>query len=140
MHGNDATVTAEVEVELLVPGQSERIPLLSTWAYDSGDPLAVRVEFLMPLGGPEGWTFARELLAEGLDAPAGQGDVVLRPEDDRTHVCIMLRGADGAVATLRAAERALRDFLDRSHARVPAGDEQCTPALDRWLDGVRDGA
>ncbi|TQF01790.1 SsgA family sporulation/cell division regulator [Kitasatospora acidiphila] len=136
MSVNDSTVTAEVEIELLVPGQPERIALRSTWAYDSYDPLAVRVDFLMPLGGPERWTFARELLAEGLDAPAGDGDVVLQPEADLDHVRMLLRGANGAAAVLWAAERALRDFLDRSYAHVPSGGEQCTSALDRWLVGV----
>ncbi|GAA1976111.1 SsgA family sporulation/cell division regulator [Kitasatospora viridis] len=140
MSGDEATVavTAEVAVELLVPGQDERIPLRSTWAYHSYDPLAVRVDFLLPLGAPERWTFARELLAEGLDAPAGDGDVVLEPEADLDHVLVLLRGADGAAAVLRAEEQGLRDFLDRSYARVPSGGEQCAAALDHWLGAVLD--
>ncbi|MFE9423160.1 SsgA family sporulation/cell division regulator [Kitasatospora sp. NPDC006697] len=132
----DENVTAEVAVELLIPGQDERIPLRSTWAYDSYDPLAVRVDFLLPLGAPERWTFARELLAKGLEAPAGTGDVILEPEADLDHVLMLLRGADGAAAVLRAEEQGLRDFLDRSYARVPSGGEQCSDALECWLGAV----
>ncbi|WP_051969705.1 SsgA family sporulation/cell division regulator [Kitasatospora azatica] len=133
MSGNSSEVTAQVELDLLVPGLDDRICLLSTWAYDARDPLAVHVDFMLPFGGTQRWTFARELLTEGLDVPAGGGDVLIEPEEDHDHVLVLLRGTNGS-AVLRAEEHPLREFLDRSYASVPSGSERCADELERWLD------
>ncbi|MFD8554785.1 SsgA family sporulation/cell division regulator [Streptomyces fradiae] len=50
--------------------------------YDPADPFAVRMAFPAPatLEGVEAeWAFSRDLLAAGADAPAGVGDVRIRP-------------------------------------------------------------
>ncbi|GAA1243294.1 SsgA family sporulation/cell division regulator [Kitasatospora nipponensis] len=138
MSGSKTVVTAEIQLELLtVDGAG--IGLHTTWSYDPQDPLAVRIDFLLPFGMGESWGFARTLLAEGLNAPAGEGDVLFDPETDGLHVLMMLRAPDGA-AVFRAPASELRAFLGRTLARLPLGAEQCGAALELWLHAVLDAA
>ncbi|MFJ8667271.1 SsgA family sporulation/cell division regulator [Streptomyces sp. NPDC093600] len=100
----------------------ETVP--ATLRYDREDPFAVSMAFPPPatLEGVEvSWAFARELLARGVDAPAGDGDVRVRPYGyDRTVVEFHAREGV-AVVHVRTCE--LRRFLERSQHLVPAGRE-----------------
>ncbi|MER8184669.1 SsgA family sporulation/cell division regulator [Kitasatospora sp. NPDC094015] len=127
-----ARVTAAVPAELLL-ADDVRLPIRSLWRYDAGDPFAVHVDFDVPPDAPEHWAFARDLLAEGLDVPAGHGDVLIRPEAGHRHVTLELCGVDGSTAVLRAQSAGLVDFLRRSFAEVPAGCEQYLTDLDGWI-------
>ena len=73
------------------------------------------------------WLVGRELLMEGMDHLAGQGDVCVWPAEDGTHVYIRLQ-APGGRQLLRAPSEALDDFLWRSLALLPLGSE------GTWLD------
>ncbi|MEU6982348.1 MULTISPECIES: spore wall synthesis regulator SsgD [unclassified Streptomyces] len=100
----------------------ETVP--ATLRYDREDPFAVSMAFPPPatLEGVEvSWAFARELLAEGVDGPAGLGDVRVRPYGyDRT--VVEFHAPEGvAVVHVRTSE--LRHFLKRSQHLVPAGRE-----------------
>ncbi|WP_406193609.1 SsgA family sporulation/cell division regulator [Kitasatospora sp. NBC_01560] len=142
MSGSNTAVTAQIRVELLTVGEDgdgDGIAVQSSWVHDAKDPLAVHIDFLLPFGRRQRWSFARTLLAEGLDAPAGEGDVLFHPDADAAHVRMLLRGTDGA-AVFRTRSGDLRAFLRRTYARVPQGAEQCGEALDRWLLGVLDRA
>ncbi|MDT9686146.1 SsgA family sporulation/cell division regulator [Streptomyces sp. TRM76323] len=102
--------------------------------YDPADPFAVRMVFPAPatLDGAEAvWEFSRELLAAGTDAPAGVGDVRIRPfGHDRT--AVELRAAEGvAVVHVRTGE--VRRFLRRTEHVVPFGCEPLFLDLDRDL-------
>lgn len=110
----------------------ESVPV--TLCYDRTDPFAVRMSFPAPatLEGVEvAWTFGRELLEEGLDAPAGHGDVRVRPYDaDRTS--IELHAPEGvAIVLMPAAE--LGRFLERAAAVVPPGLEHLYLDMDHNL-------
>ncbi|MET9621582.1 MULTISPECIES: SsgA family sporulation/cell division regulator [unclassified Streptomyces] len=100
----------------------ETVP--ATLRYDRGDPYAVSMAFPPPatLEGVEvSWAFSRELLAQGVDGPAGVGDVRVRPYGyDRT--VVEFHATEGvAVVHIRTEE--LRRFLERSQHLVPAGRE-----------------
>jgi hypothetical protein len=100
----------------------ETVP--ATLRYDREDPFAVSMAFPPPatLEGVEvSWAFSRELLAEGVEGPAGVGDVRVRPYGyDRT--VVEFHAPEGvAVVHLRTAE--LRRFLKRSQHLVPVGRE-----------------
>ncbi|MFH8344542.1 SsgA family sporulation/cell division regulator [Streptomyces sp. NPDC018045] len=92
--------------------------------YDSGDPLAVHVVFppAASLDGAEVvWTFARDLLAEGLREPSGKGDVHIWPCGPATAM-LEFHTADG-LAMVQFQARDLRRFLMRSYGVVALGSE-----------------
>ncbi|GAA4892665.1 SsgA family sporulation/cell division regulator [Streptomyces coeruleoprunus] len=103
----------------------------ATLRYDCDDPFAVRMAFPAPatLEGVEvSWEFSRELLAAGLEAPAGLGDVRVRPFGmDRT--VVEFHAPEGiAMVHIRTAE--VRRFLKRVQNLVPAGCEHLFLDLD----------
>lgn len=112
----------------------------ATLHYDPSDPFAVRMSFPAPatLEGIEVyWTFARELLAQGLEQSVGDGDVRVRPYGfDRT-VVEFLAPEGTAIVHIRSGE--VRRFLHRTTALVPTGDEHLHVDLDQDLaDLMRD--
>ncbi|MBT2364485.1 SsgA family sporulation/cell division regulator [Streptomyces sp. ISL-10] len=106
----------------------------ATLHYDRRDPFAVRIGFPAPAtleGIDTSWAFSRELLAEGVHAAAGVGDVRVRPYGyDRT--VLEFHAPEGiAVVHLRTGE--LRRFLARAQSLVPAGSEHLHLDLDHEL-------
>ncbi|MCF3962800.1 SsgA family sporulation/cell division regulator [Streptomyces fuscigenes] len=110
----------------------ETVP--ATLVYDRTDPFTVRMAF-PPLATLEGtevvWEFSRELLAEGIGAPAGEGDVRVRPFGYGRTVVEFHAPEGTAVVHLRTAD--LRRFLDRSRFLVPEGHEHLYLDLDQAL-------
>ncbi|GGT95813.1 MULTISPECIES: SsgA family sporulation/cell division regulator [Streptomyces] len=111
----------------------ETVP--ATLRYDLEDPFAVSMAF-PPRATLEGvevsWAFSRELLAQGVDGPAGVGDVRVRPYGyDRT--VVEFHAPEGvAVVHIRTTE--VRRFLERSQHLVPAGREHQYLEWDKWDD------
>jgi hypothetical protein len=129
---NARTVTQALSVNLRsVEGFA--VPVATELGYDSTDPYAVTLAFHTSQT-PIVWTFARELLTEGLTEPTGDGDVHVWPCLDYEGVAIVtveLCSPDGdALVEVRTTD--LVTFVDRTHALVAAGDE--TAHLD--LDGL----
>jgi hypothetical protein len=83
------------------------------------------------------WVFARELLAEGLDQPAGDGDVCIWPasNEGREVVCITLRSPDGE-ALLQARVDAVVEFLAAAYALCARGRETQNLQIDRALGAL----
>jgi hypothetical protein len=106
----------------------------ATLRYDRENPFAVRMTFpaRATLEGVEvAWEFARELLAAGLDGPAGLGDVRVRPFGyDRT---VMEFHATEGVAMVHIRTSEVRRFLKRVQHLVPAGREHEFLDLDQDL-------
>ncbi|MET7457293.1 SsgA family sporulation/cell division regulator [Streptomyces sp. NPDC005574] len=102
--------------------------------YDRRDPYAVRMTFPAPatLEGVEVcWTFSRELLAAGLHAPQGHGDVRVRPYGyDRT---VMEFHAPEGTAVVHVMTGELRRFLRATGELVPVGLEYLQLDLDHDL-------
>lgn len=128
-----ATVTCELELQLVVPGDST-VPLSVLLAYSADDPYALTAEFRT--GGDESvrWVFARDLLATGVHCPAGEGDVRVWPSFSAgvDVVYVALASPDGQ-ALLEAPARALQTFLARTYHLVPEGTESSHVDLDASL-------
>ncbi|NNG37645.1 SsgA family sporulation/cell division regulator [Nakamurella aerolata] len=104
--------------------------------YRAHQPFAV--ELSLRLGNAESveWSFARELLLQGLHAPAGCGDVQLFPAAGllpaSSAVMIELRSPDGR-AVLRADRADLEHFASATLEMVPLGSEREHYNLDLEL-------
>ena len=81
------------------------------------------------------WTFARELLAEGLYDPTGDGDVIVWPclgcEGDAV-VVIELRSPSG-MAMLQTPSRAVQRFVAEVYDTVAPGRETAQLDLDEVI-------
>jgi hypothetical protein len=121
----------------LITGEDQELPVPGTLRYNSADPLAVCIDFPpeVSLDG-EGvtWAFGRALLAEGLDGPAGSGDVHIWPcGGDRT---VLEFHSPYGLALLQFETPALRRFLLRTYAMVGAGQEDLGAAVDLGLSSL----
>ena len=122
-------VTSAFGLRLIVP-DAEALDVHASLRYSSEDPYAVQVTFRA--GGPRGeesveWTFARQLLTDGVTQPAGEGDVRVWPAEANEEaaapiVCLALTSPSGrALFEVPLAE--LVEFLTRTYAQVPTGSE-----------------
>ncbi|MFF2852144.1 SsgA family sporulation/cell division regulator [Streptomyces sp. NPDC058001] len=121
---------------LITPERQER-DLMVTLRYDADDPLAVHVVFPVEVsrdGTEVVWTFGRELLETGLRIPTGCGDVHIWP-CGRARTVLEVHAPDG-MALVQFDEAALRRFLVRTYALVPAGQEDLGPAVERGLSAL----
>ncbi|MFJ9853539.1 SsgA family sporulation/cell division regulator [Streptomyces sp. NPDC101150] len=125
----------ERELELgLVLSPERSIPVPARLMYRTDDPYAVHVTFHVGSDSPVNWTFARELLVEGVFRPCGQGDVRVWPtkQDGRSVVCMALSSPDGD-ALLEAPAAAVSAWLERTLRVVPPGSEQGHLGIDKGL-------
>ncbi len=128
-----AAVAVPMELRLQVPSQ-QSLPLPVYLRYCVDDPYAVSVAFQ----GPDEevtWVFARDLLADGLDQPLGDGDVTVRPHrhDGRDVLVIGLASPDGA-AELEADAEEVRAFVELCESVLPRGREHTVLDLDAALE------
>ncbi|WP_200307009.1 SsgA family sporulation/cell division regulator [Streptomyces adelaidensis] len=135
------TVTLEQPARaLLVTAEDREVPVPASLRYSSDDPLAVHLDFPADIslsGSTVTWTFSRDLLEEGVQAPAGTGDVHIWP-CGRSRTVVELHSPYG-MALLQFDTAALKRFLLRSYAVVAAGREELGPALDRGLTTLLGG-
>ena len=136
-----ATVRSEFQLTRVGPGATS-VPVRARMAYDVSDPYAVCVAF--HTGGQVSddaveWTFARQLLTDGVSSPVGQGDVQVwpAPSDAGPVVCLALSSPSGK-ATFQVPVPALLAFLALSSEAVPtcrASDHlpsDAEPPLPPW--------
>ncbi|MEW2498084.1 SsgA family sporulation/cell division regulator [Streptomyces nodosus] len=129
------SIVIEQSVEARLVAAAPRMQSIpATLHYDRGDPFAVRMTFPAPatLEGVEVcWTFARELLATGLEEPVGHGDVRVRPYGyDRT---VLEFHAPEGTAVVHVHSSDIRRFLQRTTELVPVGLERLQRDLDHDL-------
>ncbi len=131
---NSVTVSAELDLHLLVP-EHGAVPLVASIDFRADDPYAVRMAFHVGTDEPVEWIFARELLAAGLEGPAGEGDVQVWPEDayGSDILNIALSSPFGA-ARFAAPLAAIADFLKSTYQIIPAGAETDFIDVDGELD------
>lgn len=116
-------LTQPVTLEL-IDANGASTPVEAELHYDPTDPYAVSTVFLTGHS-PVRWTFGRELLAEGLYEPAGDGDVHVWPCldcDGHAVVIIELCSPDGE-ALVQARTGDLSSFVERTTKAVPLGSE-----------------
>ena len=132
-----APISTALNLSLVVPGD-EPLPVDATLEYDVADPFAVH----LVIAAGEGlvrWSFARELLIEGVKAPAGEGDVRIIPVGGQAErrVRIVLSSPDGA-ATLEAPLAEMVEFLTATYAAVPSGTESDLVDVDALISALLD--
>lgn len=135
MTPHPTTVDTELVLSLVMPGAAA-LPVRATVRYDVHDPYAVQVGF--HTGSPDPgdndvveWTFARQLLTDGVTGPAGEGDVQVWPSSngDAPVVCLSLSSPSGR-ALFEVPLSDLVEFLGRTYAAVPTGDESAYVDVD----------
>ncbi|MFG2713481.1 SsgA family sporulation/cell division regulator [Streptomyces goshikiensis] len=107
-------------------GTGGEVPLFGRFSYDRADPYAVWAQFFAQDAVLPTWCFDRQMLAQSLYRPVGEGDVTLRPqrEDGGEVVRIELRDSEGGQgAVLLVAASAVSGFLDETYAVTALGDE-----------------
>ncbi|MGZ4618800.1 MAG: SsgA family sporulation/cell division regulator [Frankiaceae bacterium] len=134
--------SAEVGVQLRadVPASAPwRVLIALRWR--AADPLSVDLEVsaepphpTLPCGR---WVILRDLLSRGLDEPAGDAAVRLRPEPARDRLYLELRATGNAEARLSVPAGAVRSFLDRTFAVVPGCTELPAPLLDDLVNRLQ---
>ena len=139
MSARPVTVRSEFQLRLVVPGASS-LPVRAGLSYDAVDPYAVTVAFHTGVAGNGDvvqWTFARQLLTDGVRAPVGQGDVQVWPSatDGDSVVCLSLSSPSGK-ALFEVPVSELVEFLTMTYAAVPTGSESDHVDLDTELAAV----
>ncbi|WP_392966940.1 SsgA family sporulation/cell division regulator [Streptomyces sp. LN245] len=125
----------ERELELhLVLSPEHSIPVPARLRYRADDPYAVRITFHVGSDHPVNWTFARELLVEGVFRPCGHGDVRVWPTKvgGRSVVLMALSSPDGD-ALLEAPAAQITAWLERTLRAVPPGTETGQLGIDAGL-------
>ena len=120
--------TTDVVLRAAVPflsGESATEHLDGEFAYDPADPYAVTMKLEARCGSVT-WTFARDLLAEGVYEPTGDGDVQVWPCLSNTGEAVVIvelcsPDGDGAAADRLARGAALR--RPRPTTRCPPASE-----------------
>lgn len=99
-------------------------PVLSRLSFHVDEPFAVTVAFRTERGRWVEWTFARELLAAGLEDPAGLGDVRIRPDlsDDEALLTLEIESPDG-YASFELEREDVESFLASTYELIPLGNE-----------------
>jgi hypothetical protein len=135
---NTTHVIARIRLVVQGTGGNQSFPIDGELKFDVRDPLAVTLVMRSPHRDQDvTWALARELLADGLHRPCGEGDVRVLPapadeHGDRVHVT--LAPPDARPATLEVGAEHLRQFLDETYRLVPAGREFDAFDLDAEIE------
>jgi len=130
------SVSTDVQLRLVVAG-SASLPVRAGLRYDVADPYAVQVAFHTGSGSEAEiveWTFARQLLTDGVTAPVGEGDVQVWPSTSAglPVVCLSLCSPSGK-ALFEVPLPELVEFLGQTYAAVPVGTESAHVDVDAEL-------
>jgi hypothetical protein len=91
--------------------------------YYRDNPYDVVITFSPGTADEATWVFGRELLAAGIEGPAGEGDVRISMPSGDAVLSIELRSTEGQ-ARLEADVLEVTAFLDSTYRLVPAGTER----------------
>jgi hypothetical protein len=126
--------TITTPLSLVVSTGTGEAELDAELRYDPADPFAVSLAIGVECGEPVVWTFARDLLAAGVSAPTGEGDITIEPDpasaldDDERLLRITL--ATDCLATMLTSSDRVVEFLVETYAVVPTGSELDRVDLD----------
>ncbi|MEU0102951.1 SsgA family sporulation/cell division regulator [Streptomyces sp. NPDC006267] len=126
-------VERELELQLVLSPERS-IPVPARLTYRTDDPYAVHIAFHIGSETPVHWTFARELLVEGVFRPCGHGDVRIWPTKvrGRSVICVALTSPDGD-ALLEVSSAAVAAWVERTLRVVPPGAESDRLGIDEAL-------
>ena len=127
MRDQSKTIRSTATFELIAQDAAP-VPVKVELSYSSRDPYAVQASFRTGHDSTVDWVFARDLLADGLMASSGTGDVRVQPmPTDPSRVELELNSPSGH-ALFTTFAQSLSDFLDRTYEAVPPTSEYS------WLD------
>ncbi|EST21064.1 hypothetical protein N566_27770 [Streptomycetaceae bacterium MP113-05] len=132
----EATIEEEIDLRLVLsPDNGITVP--ARLRYRTDDPYAVHVSFHIHSDTPVHWTFARELLIEGVFRPCGQGDVRVWPTRHAAQpvVCLALSSPDGD-ALLETPTVTVSSWLERTLRAVPPGGEAGLLGIEEGLEAL----
>ncbi|HEY3610669.1 MAG TPA: SsgA family sporulation/cell division regulator [Pseudonocardiaceae bacterium] len=112
--------------------QGEPVPVSTRWTYRADEPYALTVAFATERGRWVEWIFARDLLIDGLTAPAGEGDLRIQPHPEDDTLLLDIRSPSGS-ATFELDRDDTEDFLGHTTDLVPVGTESTHFDIDRLL-------
>jgi hypothetical protein len=117
------TVT-ETTIMEFVDLEGVATPVEAEFSYDPADPFAVSILFSLDPA-PVCWTFARDLLVEGLYEPTGDGDIHVWPclSTSGGAVVIVELDSPSGQALVQVDSREVAAFIARMVAAVPLGSE-----------------
>ncbi len=112
-------------------------PVVTRWVYYADDPFAVTVEIQTRGNRFVDWVLARELLVAGLSAPAGIGDVRVRPANmgEWEVTLVEICSPDGR-AVLEVDRDLLRQFVQATIDAVPLGSESAVFDIDAEIEKI----
>ncbi|GEC09366.1 sporulation protein SsgA [Streptomyces spinoverrucosus] len=126
-------VERELELKLILSPERS-VPVPARLSYRTDDPYAVHISFHINSEQPVNWTFARDLLVEGVFRPCGKGDVRVWPSkvNGRGVVLMALSSPDGD-ALLEAPAAQVSAWHERTLRVVPPGSEGEQLGIDDGL-------
>ncbi len=132
------TTTVRMTVPF-VSGEALTDLLEGELVFDAADPYAITMH-LEAKAGRVTWTFARDLLAEGLYDPVGDGDVQVWPclSGVGEAVVIIELSSPTGWAMLQTGSRAIQTFVTSTHELVPAGQESSHLSMDALVAQLLD--
>lgn len=132
-HVNSDAVTQSQFVSL----NGSTAPVLSRLSYVVSEPFAVTIAFHAACGRWVDWTFARDLLVDGLSEPTGIGDVRVHPDlaADEDVLVLEIESPDG-YALVEIERDDVERFLAASVEAVPLGTESDHFDIDAFIDEI----
>ena len=145
MRDEHMVICSPAVFELISP-DAPVVPVKVELTYDSRDPYAVQASFRTGHGTAVDWVFARDLLADGLMAPEGDGDVQIWPSTPAIGPDGQIQGPLSVLnvklsspfgeAHFEAPAEAIANFLDRTYRIVRMGKESEVIDIDAELNGL----
>lgn len=132
MRNDHVTLRSTAVFELFTP-QAPNVPVKVELKYETSDPYAVVAAFRTGRAGWVEWVFARDLLADGLLADAGEGDVRIRPSVDDPETIVIELNSPSGHAMFEASAHELAMFMDRTYDVVLPGNEPLWCDVDAAL-------
>ncbi len=120
-----------VQQDMFTVLHGQPAPVVTRWSYSAYDPFAVSLAVRTRHDRWVEWLVGRELVVAGLDAPAGEGDVRMRPLSVQGYdiVEIEISSHDGR-AVLEVDRELLRTFVASTLEVVALGAEADRMDLD----------
>jgi hypothetical protein len=128
--------TVRTELTLSVSAITGEAEVEAELRYDPRDPLAVSLAIGVECGEPVVWVFGRDLLADGISHPTGEGDITVEPASDPNGREIRITLATDCLATMIAQRDKVVEFLVASFTAVPSGCELDHIDLDAEIEAL----
>lgn len=129
-----------VQQDMFTVLHGQPAPVVTRWSYTASDPFAVTLGVRTRQDRWVEWLVGRDLVREGLDGDAGQGDIRFSPQVVQGYdiVEIEIRSTDGR-AVMEVDRDLLRHFVETTAELVAFGDESGVMDLDGELARLTQG-